>query len=205
MKEYLDIVTEEGIPTGEVVEHSIAHREGIRHRTAHVWLFRRRNDVIEVLVQKRSADKDLYPGCYDVSSAGHIPAGSDFVSSAARELQEELGLTVSPEELRQVGQRRFRWEGDGMIDCQVSNVYRLWKDVEAEDLQIQKSELESVVWLLFGELIRAVAENSINTNDTATSSFSNLFIRLPHAGHIRFFLFCFQIITTLDTKHACCN
>lgn len=161
MKEYLDIVTEEGIPTGKVVERSVAHREGIRHRTAHVWLFRCRNGVVEVLVQKRSADKDLYPGCYDVSSAGHIPAGSDFVPSAVRELQEELGLTVAPEELRQVGQRRFRWEGDGMIDCQVSNVYRLWKDVEAEDLQIQESELESVVWLPFGELIQAVADNSI--------------------------------------------
>ena len=42
MKEYLDIVDEKGNPTGETVERSLAHGEGIRHRTAHLWLIRRK-------------------------------------------------------------------------------------------------------------------------------------------------------------------
>ena len=161
MEEYLDVVDEFGIPTGAVVERTVAHRDGIRHRTAHVWLFRRKNGVIEVLLQKRCMTKDTHPGCYDISSAGHIPAGSDFVPSAIRELKEELGLTVAPQELQLVGQRRFRYVGDGVIDCQVSNVYLLWKDVEAEQIQIQKSELESVRWMPFADCIEAVANNSI--------------------------------------------
>ncbi|MGI6013879.1 MAG: NUDIX hydrolase [Oscillospiraceae bacterium] len=161
MEEYLDVVDEFGVPTGKVVKRTIAHRDGIRHRTAHVWLFHRRNGVVEVLLQKRCMTKDTHPGCYDISSAGHIPAGSDFIPSAIRELKEELGLTVMPEELHLVGQRRFRYVGDGVIDCQVSNVYLLWKDVEAEQLQIQKSELESVSWMPFADCIEAVANNRI--------------------------------------------
>ena len=33
MAEYLDIVDENGIPTGETVERETAHAKGFRHRT----------------------------------------------------------------------------------------------------------------------------------------------------------------------------
>lgn len=39
--ELLDVVDEYGCPTGQKIERSIAHSEGIRHRTAHVWIVRR--------------------------------------------------------------------------------------------------------------------------------------------------------------------
>ena len=87
-EELLDVVDEDGNPTGETVERGRAHREGIRHRTSHVWLLRRRAGRVEVLLQKRSEDKDSYPGCYDISSAGHIPAGSGYTESSIRELKE---------------------------------------------------------------------------------------------------------------------
>ena len=41
--EILDVVDETGAPTGETVERAEAHREGVRHRTAHVWIARNRN------------------------------------------------------------------------------------------------------------------------------------------------------------------
>ncbi len=98
MSEYLDVVDTSGRPTGEIVERSIAHREGIPHRTAHLWLLRRRNGCVQILLQKRALTKS-FPGCYDISSAGHIPAGQDCLSSAVRELKEELGLTASETDL----------------------------------------------------------------------------------------------------------
>ena len=76
--EYLDEVNENGEPTGRTVEREIAHSNGVRHRTAHVWIIRQYGGKIQVLLQKRSKTKDSYPGCYDISSAGHIPAGSDY-------------------------------------------------------------------------------------------------------------------------------
>ena len=82
--EWLDIVDENGVPTGQVVSRQEAHRLGLRHRTSHVWIVRRREGNLQVLLQKRSEEKDSYPGCYDISSAGHIPAGADFVPSALR-------------------------------------------------------------------------------------------------------------------------
>ena len=93
--ELLDVVDEHGVPTGEVVSRDVAHRTGVRHRTSHVWMLRKKNGRLEILAQKRSENKDSHPGCYDISSAGHIPAGEDFVSSALRELEEELGRKTS--------------------------------------------------------------------------------------------------------------
>ena len=126
-KEILDIVDDNGQPTGEVIDRVTAHREGILHRTSHVWLVRMKDSRLQVLLQKRSEEKDSYPGCYDISSAGHIPAGVDFVPSALRELKEELGVEVQAEDLVYCGQRKFHFEeifhGERFKDNQISNVY----------------------------------------------------------------------------------
>ena len=76
-EEIFDIVDENGQPTGETVTRSQAHAEGIRHRTAHIWVVREKGDKIEVLLQKRAMNKDSFPGRYDTSSAGHIQAGDE--------------------------------------------------------------------------------------------------------------------------------
>ena len=89
--ERLDIVDQNAQPIGLTIDRDTAHAEGIRHRTSHVWILRRRGGCVEILLQKRSKTKDSFPGCYDISSAGHIPAGMDFVPSALRELKEEYG------------------------------------------------------------------------------------------------------------------
>ena len=57
MQEILDIVDENGEPTGETVEREFAHADGIRHRTSHVWLARERNGRVEILLQKRAENK----------------------------------------------------------------------------------------------------------------------------------------------------
>lgn len=163
--EILDIVDENGMPTGETVARDVAHREGIRHRTSHVWIFRKKDDAVQVLLQKRSDNKDSYPGCYDISSAGHIPAGCDFVPSALRELKEELGEDIRADELIYCGQRHFTFEqefhGELFRDNQVSNVYALWLDREAEDFVLQAEEISEVCWMDFTECMEAVRKNSI--------------------------------------------
>ena len=59
MSELLDIVDEAGEPTGETVDRKVAHRDGVRHRTSHAWLVRKEaTKALEVLLQKRAADKD---------------------------------------------------------------------------------------------------------------------------------------------------
>ena len=102
--ELLDVLDEGGEPSGLVRERSMVHEQGDYHRTSHVWVVREKPDGShEVLLQKRSSRKDSFAGCYDISSAGHIPAGDGYLQSARRELKEELGITASEEELEFAG------------------------------------------------------------------------------------------------------
>ena len=163
--EILDIVDEYGNPTGEQVERKEAHTLGIRHRTAHVWIVRKKHGKLQILLQKRSPEKDSYPGCYDISSAGHIPAGVDFIPSALRELREELGVEAAPEDLVYCGQRRFAFQeefhGKPFHDNQVSNVYLLWLDREAEAFVLQQEEISEVSWFDFADCVKKVETNEI--------------------------------------------
>ncbi len=163
--EILDVVDENGNPTGETVGREKAHSMGIRHRTAHVWLLRRKNGRLQVLLQKRSENKESYPGCYDISSAGHIPAGEDFASSAVRELKEELGVEALAQQLILCGQRRFQIEslfhGTLFRDNQVSRVYILWHDRKIADFRLQREEVSAVQWFDFDDCMRKVENNEI--------------------------------------------
>ena len=47
MPEMLDIVDENGLPTGQAVPRTVAHAEGLRHRTSHVWIVRRKNGRVQ--------------------------------------------------------------------------------------------------------------------------------------------------------------
>ena len=154
--EYLDIVDENGMPTGEIVPREIAHREGIRHRTAHVWVVRKTDVGYDILLQKRSMEKESFPGLYETSSAGHSPAGEEPLPSALRELSEELGIAAEPEELIHVGTFRIQCEkefhGRLFRDNEVTQVFVYAKPVEIERLTLQASEVDEVRWFDLEEI-----------------------------------------------------
>ena len=148
--EIFDICDECGNPTGETVSREEAHSKGICHRTAHVWIVKKAAGRYQVLLQKRSMKKDSFPGQLDTSSAGHIPAGEEPDVSAARELKEELGIAVPPEELSYAGRFRIRYEkefhGKLFRDNEIANVYIVERDIPLSDITVQKEELDSVAW-----------------------------------------------------------
>ena len=152
--ELFDIVDDSGQPTGETVSRTEAHEKGIPHRTAHVWLLREREGRREILLQKRSDNKDSFPGMYDTSSAGHVPAGEEPLPSALRELQEELGITASPEELLEIGsfhiQCEMMFHGRPFRDNEFAKVYVC--SHPAERFTLQESEVSEVRWFNLEEV-----------------------------------------------------
>lgn len=148
--EIFDICDENGIPTGKTISRKEAHRLGVCHRTAHVWVVRERSGRYEVLLQKRSRNKDSFPGCLDTSSAGHITAGDEPLPSAMREFFEELGIKALPEELAFAGTFHIQYEenfhGEMFRDNEVAFVYVYSQPVELSELILQEEELEGAGW-----------------------------------------------------------
>ena len=148
--ELFDIVDEQGIPTGETVERSIAHRDGIRHRSEHVWIARHTPTGVEVLMQKRAMIKDSFPGRFDTSSAGHIHAGEEPCESAVRELYEELGIQAVPEDLTFIDTFVINYQKEFhnklFKDSEIAFVYAYTNPVDISCLTYQPKEVETAEW-----------------------------------------------------------
>lgn len=138
-----------------------------------MWLVRKGpTNALEVLLQKRAADKDAFPGCWDISSVGHIPAGDDWKTSALRELKEELGVEAKPEDLHWLGKHKVEFDGvfhgQPFHNRQVSALFVLPLDKPESEFVLQESEIEAVRWMDINECILAV-ENKTIPNCISTS------------------------------------
>lgn len=59
------------------------------HRSVDVALF---NKDGKIALQKRSINKDLYPGYFCITASGHVSKGESYKDAAYRELKEEMGV-----------------------------------------------------------------------------------------------------------------
>ncbi len=146
--ELFDVIDETGKPTGKIISRDEAHNKGVLHRSVHIWVIREQDGMTEVLLQKRSDKKESFPGMFDTSSAGHVSAGEDAVTSAIREMSEELGVVATPDQLHRIGTIHIKYEkvfqGRLYRDNELADVYVYREPVES--LTLQASEVSEVRW-----------------------------------------------------------
>jgi isopentenyldiphosphate isomerase len=142
MDEYIDIVDEHGNPTGKSELKSIIHQRGYYHHTAHVWFYTKHG---EVLLSQRSAKKSICPLMWDVSVAGHIDAGETPKQAAIRETKEEIGLSISENDLQPIGIFEcFQSYESGIVDNEFHNTFIAELKVPLEKLKPQPEEVEAL-------------------------------------------------------------
>lgn len=94
-EENLEIVDRNGEVIGIRPRSEIHGNPSLIHRVVHILVFNREG---ELLLQKRSMNKDVAPGKWDTSVGGHVNPGEDLLEAVRREMKEELGITVSEPE-----------------------------------------------------------------------------------------------------------
>src|SRR5688572_1596144 len=141
--ELLDILDESGLPTGEVVPKSEAHRLGLWHRCFHCWICGSDPGGSYLLLQRRAATKDASPGYLDVTAAGHLAAGEETLDGL-REVEEELGLRIAPERLVPLGTCRVEQKIPGGCDRELHEIFLVFDATPPGDLRLQKEEVDAV-------------------------------------------------------------
>jgi isopentenyldiphosphate isomerase len=87
--ETFEIVDEEGRAIGLAPRTSCHGNPSLLHQAVHVLVV---NEEGQILLQKRSPNKDIQPNRWDTSVGGHLKPGEDYGAAAAREMREELGI-----------------------------------------------------------------------------------------------------------------
>lgn len=114
-----------------------------------------RNFKGEFLMQKRVLKKG---GDWGVTG-GHPKSGQSAIEGIITEVKEELGLTFSKKDFIE-----YNSGCDGK-DCY--KMYYVVKDININDIIIQKEELTSVKWFTMTELENMVIANELNEDQIA--------------------------------------
>lgn len=88
--EDLILVNEQDEPTGFLSKGEVHNGQGILHRAFSVFIF---NAEGELLLQKRSNAKKLWPGYWSNSCCSHPRKGEDMLEAANRRIYQELGIS----------------------------------------------------------------------------------------------------------------
>lgn len=155
MEELVDLLNENGTKIG-VIDKKEAHKKGLWHRVVHVWIMNSKN---ELLIQKRSCQKSFFPNVWDVSVGGHVDAGESSIDASVREVFEEIGVKLKPNEMEFLFSFADSNIYDGVLVNEIADVFLVRKDVEISKLKYQSEEVETTKWIGFDEFLKKCYTN----------------------------------------------
>ncbi|MFD4929528.1 NUDIX domain-containing protein [Peribacillus butanolivorans] len=128
-----------GVATREEV-----HRIGHWHEVFHCWFVSREAEVDYLYLQHRCAMKKDYPNLLDITAAGHLLA-HETIYDGVREINEEIGIEVSFDELVSLGVIEYHVTKENFIDKEIANVF-LYESTQCfNDFTLQKEEVSGMV------------------------------------------------------------
>lgn len=156
MDEMVDVLTETGKFTDNVEMKQLCHKKGLWHKAVAVFII---NSKKQVLLQKRSKNKKMWPDMWDISAGGHVLAGEFGFQAIIREIKEELGLSVKKEEIIFIGcSTSINKKGD-ILNKHFNEYYVVTKDIDEKKLKLQKEEVSEVKWINKEEIIERIKNN----------------------------------------------
>ena len=144
--EFVEMFDNKRNALGKTVER-YTHIEGEYAQGSHVWIM---NSKGEFLIQKRTPTKRLYPNLWSITSGG-TDEGEKTWQTAYREVKEELGIEIKPNEMELM--MSYKRNHD-FVD-----VYLARKDIKLEEITMQKEEVADVKWVTVEELENMIKEN----------------------------------------------
>ena len=156
MEEKFDVLNELGEFTGEVATREECHKKGLCHRAVYAFII---DDKGNILLQKRSNNKKLWPNMWDVTVGGHVDAGEFGRQALIREVKEELGISINDDDIKYlVGSTSINEQGD-IINKHYNECYLITKNIDISDIKIQKEEVSEVRYFSKDELLKRISNN----------------------------------------------
>lgn len=139
MEEVLDVVNEKDQFVRKATRKEVREK-ALMYRVSRVIILDKDG---KFLLQKRSMQKDIYPGYWDIGVAGTVSSGDGYVGTAMRELMEELGI-VGISNIQLMHSFLFKLKYHSSIDNEHCKVYKLIYDGK---IIPQKEEVDEIKFL----------------------------------------------------------
>jgi isopentenyl-diphosphate delta-isomerase type 1 len=103
-----------------IAEKIKAHQEGWLHRAFSVFIYRKKGENLELLLQQRHLSKYHSGGLWTNTCCGHPYPRENILEAGQRRLQEEMGFMAS---LKALGVFHYTAEvGQGLIENEIDHV-----------------------------------------------------------------------------------
>lgn len=135
--ELWDVLDEDGVKTGKIVERGKPRGQDEYHLVVHVWI---KNSNGEFLITKRTPNKPL-PNMWE-ATVGSAIAGEDSLTAAVREVKEEIGIGLSAEN----GKFLFRLKRQHQGFQDFVDVWLFKEDVDITKVIYQPEEVCGAKW-----------------------------------------------------------
>ncbi len=155
----LDVYDETGTKVIDTKTYDTVHRQGLWHKGVHVFVI---NSQGQFAIQKRGPLVQTKPNLLEASAGGHINSGHTALDTVIYELHEEIGITVTLEEIEYVGQiiDIFEETEKGIKNNEFDEIYLIRKDIHSDDIVIEHKEVSSVVFIDAKEyLVRGINQD----------------------------------------------
>ena len=149
MEEKFDVLNELGEFTGDVATREECHKKGLWHRAVYAFII---DDKGNILLQKRSNNKKLWPNMWDVTVGGHVDAGEFGRQALIREVKEELGISINDDDIKYL-------IGSTSINKHYNECYLITKSIDISNIKIQKEEVSEVRYFSKDELLKRISNN----------------------------------------------
>ncbi len=153
MVEYFNVLNERGEYTGEIESRENCHKNGLWHKAVALFII---NNKGQVLLQKRSRNKKLWPNMWDITAGGHVLAGEFGFQTVIRETKEEIGIDVNKKDITFIGASISSNQKGEIINNHFNEYYIVNSDVDEKSLKLQEEEVSEVKWIDKEEIIKRI-------------------------------------------------
>lgn len=165
----IQIVDQDDKPVGGATKQ-VAWRAGLLHRIVRISILDENGNM---LIQQRSDQKELFPGRWDNSAAGHVDEGETYDHAAQRELGEELGLHDMPLEL--LGNYYVEVEDDWRIMKRFTRSYKLVLTKPLPEFRLPAEEVAATSWMKIDDIHQLITNHPEQVTDGLTQVIERYF------------------------------
>lgn len=170
--ELLKVLDKNGNETGQVLDRELIHSRGLWHREVAVWIFNSKGDVF---LERRSKNKKMCPNTLALC-AGHVEFKDDSLTTAKKELFEEVGLNLDKKDIKYlITEKKERIFGENLINRMFNDVYYVIVDKDISEFKIQEEELSEIMWINFLELKNMISNNEDEFDGTLVNDTKKTF------------------------------